>query len=575
MRKTVLLSALVLLILGELLLIQNGVLPLSRHKDAQSESAKTQSSQSADGNVVRVSDLNGFLAALAPNTVIEIDAEQLKLERAADYGFSYEGAGYSWQKADLSEYMLLIRDLDGLTIRSVAEGGTVVSTDALFADVLRFENCDDLTLVGLTLGHRAEVGGCQGDVLSLEGCNRVSLRGCELYGCGAVGINAYDCSELYLSGCTLRDCQFSAMNITNCTDVQARDCAITRCGRSSGLAALCVASCDGFALINSSLTDGDNSYLLDSMNSEAVCLLGCEVSGNHFSNALFCLYDNNITVSGSALADNEFGSCYLGGAYSAVNGAGQELLSFQDFARMERKPYTGDYVGPIKTETPQPTPDQNGEYPEREVTVTTVDELLANVAPHTTILLDGEEFDLSAAAEYGRRGGSFYSWEKEYDGYSLVLKDLEDFHLIGGGMGITLLSATPRYADVLSLKNCRDSSLSDMTLGHSEAPGYCSGGVLNLERCEGVSVTRCGLFGCGTIGIEAFDCRELQIDDSNIYDCSYVGVSFYDVDGAVFTGCSITDCGDDYGFNGLQLYDCTDIEYDGEKLDNGVVELLP
>lgn len=575
MKKTVLLSVLILLLAAGLLVFAGGGLSFFHPKDTVPVPAAAEpAAQKEARGGVRVSDLDGFLAALAPNTVIEIDAEQFKLERAADYGFSYEGSGYSWQKADLREYMLVIRDLNGLTIRSVAESGTAVSTDALYADVLRFENCDDLTLEGLTLGHRAEIGGCQGDVLSLEGCDRVSLRRCELYGCGAVGVNAFDCGKLYLDDCTLRDCQFSAINVTSCTDVQARDCEILRCGRDSGLATLCVASCDGFALINSSVNDGNNSYLLDTMNSEAVCLLGCEVTGNRFSNALFCLYDNDVTVSGSALADNEFGACYLGGAYSAVNGAGEALLTFQDFARMEHKPYIGDYVGPISVQAPQPTPDENGEYPVREVTVTTVDELLASVAPHTTIFLDGEEFDLSAAADYGRRGGSFYSWEKEYDGYSLVLKDLEDFHLIGGGMGVTLVSATPRYADVLSFKNCREISLSDMTLGHSEAPGECSGGVLNLEICEGVTVTRCGLFGCGTIGIDAYDCTQLQVNDSNIYDCSYNGVSLFDVDSAVFDGCSITDCGSDYGFNGLALEQCSGVVYNGRRLENGINEVV-
>ena len=212
-----------------------------------------------DRPVVRVADMAGFLAALASNTVIEIESSQLKLERAPDYGFSYEGGCYSWRQSNTREYALIIRGLTGLTIRGAADGGTTVSTDAISADVLRFEGCDDLSLEALTLGHRGEAGGCDGDVLSFEGCERTELKDCELFGCGVVGVNAFGCTKLHMENCTVRDCQMAALNITCCTDFHARDCKIPRCGSESPLGVLCAASCEGFALINSSLENGSTS----------------------------------------------------------------------------------------------------------------------------------------------------------------------------------------------------------------------------------------------------------------------------------------------------------------------------
>lgn len=546
------------------------------------QTAPEETPSASDENVVVVSDVASLLGALAPNTVIEIDAEHLLLDRAPDYGFGYSSGAYTWQQMDPGEYMLVIRGLEGLTIRGRGMGQTTLSTGSRVSDVLRFEDCRDLTLEGLTLGHRSEVSGCAGDVLSFSGCDDVMLRGCELFGCGVIAVDAWMCTRLYLEGCTLRDCTMAALNVTCCTDIQARDCEILRCGSRSWLAVLCAASCNGFALINSTISDCDNTFLLDAMNSPAVYLLGCEAKGSRFSNALFSLYDRNIVVSGCALSDNEFGACYGGGAQVAETAAGQELVTFSDFAHMELKPYTGEFIGPAPVVTPSDMlPDYDYDYvtpgeisasytewdgDRTDVHVATVDELLAALAPHTTIYLDAENFDLSAASDYGDGYGAYYGWVETFDGPQLVLHDLEDFSLIGGGMGVTLVSAVPRYADVLSFENCRGFSIEDMTVGHYVEPGYCSGDVLSFNFCEGVSIKRCGLFGCGEIGINATSGSNFFITDSNIYDCSSYGAWLCYMQNVLFSGCSVTNCGGTYGSNSIVLYDSNGVFFDARRL---------
>ena len=540
----------------------------------------------ADSKTVVVTDVAGLLNALAPETVIEIDASELELDRAPDYGFSYSSGAYTWTSIGDGQYELTIRGLEGLTIRSGREGGTSLTTGATYASVLTLRDCRDLTLEGLTLGHRGEPGGCCGDVLYCDGCEDVLVRGCDLFGCGVTAVNAWKCTRLMLEECILRDCSVSALNLTLCTNVQARDCEILRCGRGYfNVAAICVASCNGFALINSTVRDGTNSCLLDEMNSSSVCLLGCEATGNSFSEALFRIYDGGVTVSGCALSDNRFGSCYVPGSRYAVTGSGQELITFSDFAQMERKPFQGEYVGPAPYVTPSdlnvtpyvstgdilaaPPPASEWEGERTEVHVKTVDELLAAIAPHTTVYLDAQEFDLSTASNYGGDGGKYYGWAETYDGPKLALHDLDDFALVGDGMGVTLVSAVPRYADVLYFENCRNVSLRDMTLGHRIEPGYCAGNVIGLSRCSGVSIESCGLFGCGVIGVCASYCADLAVSDTNIYDCSYLGAQLDNVEDALFSGCSITDCGEDYGFNGILLNSCSGLFYDGDLLADG------
>lgn len=556
------------LLLAALLLAGCGVNAPAQETPAPEPAAPP--ADTAESGAVVVTDVDALLGALADDTTIVIDAAQLRLDDAGDYGFGYSDGPYTWESMGEGEYELVLRDLRGLTIRGRGDGGTKLTTGALHADVLSCRDCEGLRFEGLTLGHRGELGGfCEGNVVDLQRCGDVLFTGCELFGCGVIAVNAYECVAPRLEDCTLRDCTMAALNVTRCVDFQARGCEILRCGKDSPLAALCVASCEGFALINCTVRDGSNTFLLDAMNSSSVCLLGGEATGNRFSNALFQLYDRNVTVSGCALSDNEFGACYLGGAQVAETGAGKELLTFRDFADIARKDYEGDYVGPA----PQPVPGP-AEIPApgetREIHVTTVDELLAAVAPRTTIYLDGEEFDLSTASSYGHLGGRYYKWEETYDGPELVLRDLEDFALIGQGMAVTLLSAVPRYADVLRFENCQRVAIADMTLGHAVEPGFCSGDVLDISWSEGVTVEHCGFFGCGEIGITASCASKIRVNDSNIYDCSYLGVFLDRVSDILFHGCSITNCGDGgYGFNGIRLTQCSGVFYDDDRVFDG------
>lgn len=549
-----------------------------------------------DENAVVVTDIAGLLNALAPGRTVVIDAEELSLDEAPDYGFGYSDGAYTWESVGDGEYALIIRDLDGLTVKSTREGGTSLTTGATYASVLTLRNCRGLTLEGLTLGHRGEPGGCAGDVITCDSCEDVTVRGCDLYGCGVTAVTVWRCTRLTVEDSTLRDCSSAAVCALQCTNVQLRNCEILRCGRGGAFdsAALYASGCNGLALINISVRYGVNSFLLEATDSSSVCLLGCEAAGNKFSGALFRIYGGGVTVSGCALADNEFSKCYANDNCHAVTGSGTPLTSFTDFARMELKPFEGEYIGPAPYVTPgdvyyvtpgdlewtdyvtpgdvsvAPPPAPAWEGERAEAHVKTVDELLDAIAPHTTIYLDAEEFDLSSASNYGGEGGAYYSWVDTYDGPQLALHDLDDLTLVGGGMGQTLVSAVPRYADVLYFENCRSISLADMTLGHSIEPGSCAGDVLEFASCTGIAIERCGLFGCGVVGINAGNCADLLVNETNIYDCSYLGAQLINVQDALFTLCSVTNCGTDgYGFNGIFLSGCSGVFYDRDLLADG------
>ncbi|MCR5090560.1 MAG: right-handed parallel beta-helix repeat-containing protein [Oscillospiraceae bacterium] len=204
---------------------------------------------------------------------------------------------------------------------------------------------------------------------------------------------------------------------------------------------------------------------------------------------------------------------------------------------------------------------------DREVfSVSTVDELLAAIGPNREIRLEDGVYNLTTAADYGGEAQEYYRWNSMYmDGDAeLSLFGLSNLSLIGSGSERCRIVTEPRYANVLQFRDCDRITLSGLTVGHTDGVGYCTGGVLDLNNCDEVTITACDLYGCGTLGISAQSCRGIIADRTTIRECSYGAlemISCYDVrfqDG-VIRGCGINE---DYGdgwtaFNLIYARMCT------------------
>ena len=196
---------------------------------------------------------------------------------------------------------------------------------------------------------------------------------------------------------------------------------------------------------------------------------------------------------------------------------------------------------PEVTETPEP---KASAEPETENTVyaATVDEFLAAIAPGAEIILTGEIYNLTTAADYGTGGGQYYSWKEVEDGYELVLHDLEDFRLIGSEN--TQILTDPRDAAVIRAGNCTDLTFMNFTAGHKLLPYVlCSGPVLELSDCTNTRIENCGLFGCGRVGVNASGCSGLSVVGCDIYECSNEGIDLFECRNVVIDACKLRDCG--------------------------------
>ncbi len=522
---------------------------------AETEPAETPLPKTENGRpVTEVTTVDELLAAIAPDTVIELTGQRYMLTEASDYGTGSGSGYYRWDTGDGAE--LVIENVTGLTIRA-ANRDTCIVTEPRWVNVLHFIGCEDITLEGFTAGH-TDGAYCSGGVLCFENTKGVTVDGCSLYGCGTEGVTTYSCEDVAVTGSEIWNCSQGAAFIYDSKNVSFDNCDFH--GITAEFGMFRTIDSDKFALLNSTIRDSSGDVFFNSSRSSGVYIGGCEVSGNKFRD-MFASELIPVTVEGCALGDNDIIDWYadmekLGSLYEnskAVDPEGN-VYTYSELQNMQKTENAvwNAYVPEVST--PEVAVSEDG-----KVHVTTVDEFLAAIAPDTTIYLEPGVYDLSTAAGCGVTETDRYRWDLRFDGPSLVITGVDGLTIEGAGAESVTIAAVPRYADVLGFERCAGLTLRGFTAGHTEEKGYCTGGVLYFDLCDDAVIDGCALFGCGIMGITASNCDDMNVSNTEIYDCEYGAVTLNDSN-AVFDNCDIHD----NGGPDFQLYGSTAI-VDGKE----------
>ena len=522
---------------------------------AETEPLETPAPKTEDGRpVIEAATVDELLAAIAPDTVIELTGQRYMLTEASDYGTGSGSGYYRWDTGDGAE--LVIENVTGLIIRA-ASRDTCIVTEPRWVNVLHFIDCEDITLEGFTAGH-TDGGYCSGGVLCFENTKAVTVDGCSLYGCGTEGVTTYSCENVAVTGSEIWNCSQGAAFIYDSKNVSFDNCDFH--GITAEFGMFRTVDSDRFALLNSTIRDSSGDVFFNSSCSSGVYIGGCEVSGNKFRD-MFASELVPITVEGCALGDNDIIDWYadmekLGSLCEnskAVDPEGN-VYAYSELQNMQKTENAVWNAHVSEVDTPDVAAGEDG-----KVHVTTVDEFLAAIAPDTTIYLEPGTYDLSTAEGYGVSETERYHWDLRYDGPSLVITGVDGLTIEGAGAESVTIAAVPRYADVLSFERCSGLTLRGFTAGHTEEKGECTGGVLYFDLCDNAAIEGCALFGCGIMGITASNCAGMNVSTTEIYDCAYGAVTLNDST-AVFDGCDIHD----NGGPDFQLYGSTAV-VDGKE----------
>ena len=317
----------------------------------------------------------------------------------------------------------------------------------------------------------------------------------------------------------------------------------------------------GVTISGCSISDSYVQAVLLIQGGTDITLEKCRLDGVQISSSVYNLQTEDVVLKEMEYGDNELRNWYSSNSLTAVDAAGEPVV-FEDETQEQTAPAPA-VAEPVST----------GE--QTEVHVKTADEFLKALAPDTCIILDSELIIFSDATGYGTETGEYYYWEDNFDGPSLVIRNLSNLTVMAEGedRGAHTLSAIPRYANVLTFENCSAITLSGFTGGHTEEPGACMGGVFQLRNCEDVLVENCGMFGCGTMGVDAINTLNLQVINSEIYECSITGIQLDSCENVTIAGTLIRDISNDWMDECpyFELRGSKNVTVDGQPLDSNYV----
>ncbi len=168
---------------------------------------------------VHVSTADEFLAALDNNVELVVDSALIDFSTATGYGTD-KGEHYYWNE-EFDGPSLYLTDLENFTLRGNSDDRTAATLSCVprYAYVLTFQNCANILVTGLTLGHTKEPGYCAGGVVAFRNCQDALIENCGLYGCGTWGVLG-DCSlRLQIINNEIYECSIGGIQLLECDGV--------------------------------------------------------------------------------------------------------------------------------------------------------------------------------------------------------------------------------------------------------------------------------------------------------------------------------------------------------------------
>ncbi|SHJ72426.1 stalk domain-containing protein [Paramaledivibacter caminithermalis] len=156
-----------------------------------------------------------------------------------------------------------------------------------------------------------------------------------------------------------------------------------------------------------------------------------------------------------------------------------------------------------------------------EVMVNNAEEFISAIGPNKKIILkENQDFNLTGENIYNIENPYIY-WNNKYDGYELVIRDVNNLTIEGAGDVNVNILVEPRYADVLTFNNCTNIKIININAGHTPDKGYCEGGVFVFNDCIDIDIENTRLFGCGILGLDLSGVDGFKFTNSIITECSY------------------------------------------------------
>ena len=210
------------------------------------------------------------------------------------------------------------------------------------------------------------------------------------------------------------------------------------------------------------------------------------------------------------------------------------------------------------------------------VYVSNIRELYEAIDDNTRIILEEGIYNISKLPFEERKNDKINyvyndeTWENVfYDRDTICVTSVNNLSIEAKeGANVTIVTEDA-YEAPLYFDSCNNIALSGLTIGHQVEPGSCSGAVVLIDGTNVVNIENCKLYGCGTYGIEANYSHNMNIIDTEIYECTYGLIRLFHTDNIAFRNCNMHDS---TGFDMLDLQNGWNIRFDDCNIKDNIVE---
>ncbi|MCF0149858.1 MAG: right-handed parallel beta-helix repeat-containing protein [Firmicutes bacterium] len=413
---------------------------------------------------IHVSTLQELLDAIGPEAVITLEPGVYDIAPGEVPFSEYWYFGMDRE--------LVITYVSDLTIRASEAGAAELRINNPYCAVLELEQCSNVVLEGLVMGHDVEKGQCAGNVLNLDHCDRITLNRMDLYGCGAYGVHADAVTGLQVNDSVIRECTYGIAEFYSSSGLSFNDC---RFKDNNGYSMLWGSSCQ--AEFNR-----------------------CTFSGNTLNES-----GDSFSCTGNSGSFIKMNSCSFGKDETEMIAMGEP-----DRAVVFDSSCTFD-----------------GDLTASTVRVNSVRQLLDSIGPGAVIYVEPGVYDLTdfirtSNIDFFNQNHNFVSIDETYGGYEITVKYVQGLSIIGAGEDPADVELTSDwdYAHVLGFVSCTDVNLANMTMGHT-VTGECYGPVVKYSYVYGAAISNMDLYGCGVEGFLAQESTCVAAYETTIRECSY------------------------------------------------------
>ena len=182
---------------------------------------------------VQVDSVAAFLEAVEPGATISFAPGYYNFSQHIEEVWAEEGE--TWNKnhpyVNLRECFdgveVVVQNVNDLNIMADLESDDITElvVETRYGAVLNFENCSNIFLNGITMGH-TQAGACDESVITFRNSRDIFLSDMDLYGCGMYGFSAWNGSgNIHVQSSIIRECEAGPFYVEEPKGIyEFRDC---------------------------------------------------------------------------------------------------------------------------------------------------------------------------------------------------------------------------------------------------------------------------------------------------------------------------------------------------------------